>query len=294
MAGQVDYLDIFDEGPEDVAEVATRRIQQDSLRPEAPLAEPLVKIAGCTKRSCPPKRIGVNSRGSKSERDTWNLRMQVARLKKQKAKTETDLINMLVKLRKRSKRESGIKIYRQKRGGLFTKHGLVKISFLKTKSSGHENVTTKYSMGDFLEASFGSQNNKGKRILSASSQGLALGISGEWVAMMRSLVAGSVFAKQANRLAKLYVLAKRNPPLVVGLREAFDETAQLISVSKEKGSWQIIVLKQKLTIVWPGESSGGPIVVSMPIICPPLLVLSPSADRLFLDTGMWQSCDSKN
>lgn len=294
MAGRLNFLDIFDDNDEDDDARA-----RDNLSLELPAGDkqvgkaevpsvpsdrdPLVKFVGVQPHAAVSKKTGLNSRGTKAERNEWNLKMQVARLKKRKAQNEIEIINVLTGLKKKSRRDQGIKVHRDKRGHIFTKKGLVKISFMKSHGRSHQNVTKRYIMMDFLEASFGIRNKGGKRILHATSQGLALGIDRKWIACMRAVVAGSVFAQQASRLAKLFVLCKRNPPVVVGLREAFDETAQQISVSGERGSWQIIVLKHRLTIVWAGVGGQGPKVLNMPIICPPLLVLSPSADRLPLD-----------
>ena len=299
MAGRLNFLDIFDDNDDDDGarvkdlslELPTGDKQVGMAEGDLSLsvpADPLVKFVGAQQQATVRRKTGLNSRGTKAERDAWNLSMQLARLKKSKAQTEIDIINILTNLRKKSRRDVGIKVHRHKRGRIFTKSGLVKISFMKSHGRSHQNVTRKYLMMDFLEASFGIRNKAGKRILNATSKGLALGIDRKWIACMRAVVAGSVFAKQAGRLAKLFLLCKRNPPVVVGLREAFDETAQQISVSGERGTWQIIVLKHRLTIVWPGVGGQQPKVLNMPIICPPLLVLSPSADRLPLDTGNWE------
>ena len=44
-------------------------------------------------------------------------------------------------------------------------------------------------------------------------------------------------ARQYHLLARILMMCKGNPPQVVGLREAWDETGQIITVNRDRGAW---------------------------------------------------------
>lgn len=240
----------------------------------------LAQVVGPEKRHR-SRRVKVFSRGSRLERQSWNLLMRAKRAEKNKFKTENQAVELLTTLQRMSSRQSRYKIRRTKRGSLFTKD-CVQVSCLKT-SRGNRFQST-HSVSDFLAGAFGTDKLKGKVIANQSAAALSLQVSPSTLAYMRAVVCGSIISRQCGMLGQIFLLCKREKPMVVGLREAFDETSQLVSVKKEKGAWQIIVLRHTLLIVWPGP--GAPRVAKFPIIFPPLLVLSPSADKL----SLCQSC----
>ena len=297
MSSGANFLDVFDDDEEpDLSESLAPALpaRQEVVSPRVDSSQ-LLRVVGPNPKS---KRIksgrqitGVNSRGTELERKNWNLRMQVLRARAKHIRTESSLLALLSGLKKRSHSDSAIRLHKRRSGDILSKQGLVKMSFLKAQGRGNR-YCMKYSMSDFLLASFGNDYKAGRRIVSRNCQALAMQAPPSIVAAMRAVSAGAVFSKQASCLAKLYLLCKRYPPLACGLREAFDETSQLITVSGEKGAWQLIVLKHALTIVWPGSDGGPPQIMNLPIVCPPLLVLSPSADRLWL--GCLASCLLRN
>lgn len=284
----MDYLDIFDQEL-DIEAVVQPAPVEAIVQPAVISAQPIasserkedqaVQVVGPKPRCRVASKgaVGLHSRGEVHERKAWSLSLHLAKAKKKQIRTEMDVLKMLCSLRKVSKSDKAIQIRRDRSGSIVRKDSLVKMSYLK--SSGGNRYSMKYSMADFLEATFGKDRKRGKRIMGCNATGLSMGISPSYIAAMRCVVAGSVLAKQSNTLAKLYCLCNREKPVVVALRECFDETSQLICVNNTKGAWQIVVLKHTLVIVW----SGSPLrMVKFPIICPPLLVLSPSADRLCL------------
>lgn len=121
MAGRLNFLDIFDDNDEDDDARA-----RDNLSLELPAGDkqvgkaevpsvpsdrdPLVKFVGVQPHAAVSKKTGLNSRGTKAERNEWNLKMQVARLKKRKAQNEIEIINVLTgpkkKIEKRSRDQS--------------------------------------------------------------------------------------------------------------------------------------------------------------------------------------------
>lgn len=132
---------------------------------------------------------------------------------------------------------------------MFTRAGLVKVSYWKLKTGGNR-FASKWAMSDFLQTSFRYDVVKGKRISARNSQALAINMAPSTVATMRAVTAGAVMARQFNLLARIYLLCKANRPLVVGLRDAFDETSQLISVNGDCASWQICVVCHTLLVLF--------------------------------------------
>ena len=124
--------------------------------------------------------------------------------------------------------------------------------------------SSKWSLNDFLVAAFGDDHVRGKRIQQRNSAALALGMSSSTLSYMRTVAFGAVLARQSSLLARIYLMCKSCRPLVACLREAWDETAQLVTVNNDKGSWQLMVLKHTLLLIW--QSSNGPSMVRIPVV----------------------------
>lgn len=264
----MDYLDVFDDEPGSflaVSSSATSSLQCQAVASVAASREALnskdseaVTVHGPKGRFERPKPLAgvkVNSRGSAVERRAWNMAMQIHRSKIKQAKTEQDVIDLLTSLQKRARSDSGIKMVRGQRGGLFTKGGLIRHSVCRMKSKGNR-FTSRWSMSDFLIAAFGADRKRGKRIKARASAALSLGAAPSTLSYMRSVVAGSVLARQASVLARIYLLTKMQKPLVTCLREGFDETSQIITVKGEVGSWQVCVVRHSLFVAWPPSCPG--------------------------------------
>ena len=212
------------------------------------------------------KRAFYNSRGSNVERKAWNLDMQLRRAKKKAVRNENDILNVLAAFKKRSIIDGTVVLHRTKstkKGNLFSRAGLVKVSYLKMTVRGNR-FASKWAMSDFLAVSFGQDTSKGKRILARNSQALAKQMAPSTVATMRAVTAGATMAKEFSFLARLLILCRANPPQVVGLREAFDETGQIITVSRERATWQICVVRHTLLLLWP-ETDGKRKIIKVPV-----------------------------
>lgn len=220
-----------------------------------------------------------NSRGTSADRAAWNLDMQLRKMQKKVLRCESDAVSLLTSLRRRSSTSSFFKVCRGK-GGLSNKSGLMKVIQCRLKTKGNR-FGWKWAMEDFLHAAFGSDLAKGKRLQQRNAQALSGGMDGSTVAYMRAVVSGSVLSRQSHLLARLFLLCRENPPTVACVREAWDETGQSVVVQQERGVWQIIVVKRILVVAWePAEGSADPTIARFPLVCPPMLVLSPSADRI--------------
>ena len=137
------------------------------------------------------------------------------------------------------------------------------MAFLKVKTRGNRH-TLRWSLEDFLTASFGDWG-KG-RVQGRNAQAAAMHMSVGTVSYMRAVTCGAALARQSNLLARLYLLCKMNPPLVVGLREAWDETSQKLVVLQEKGEWQVMVVKHTLVILWESTDGGAPSLLKIPVV----------------------------
>ena len=71
-------------------------------------------------------------------------------------------------------------------------------------------------------------------------------------------------ARQYHLLARILMMCKGNPPQVVGLREAWDETGQIITVNRDRGAWQICVVRHTLLLLW-SDSDDDRKVIKVPV-----------------------------
>ena len=78
-----------------------------------------------------------------------------------------------------------------------------------------------------------------------------------------AIVAGWVLARQANMLARLYLLCKQQP-LLASLREGFDETSQTITVhnKQEVSRWALF---GTLVIIFPSSDGPQPRLMKVPV-----------------------------
>lgn len=192
--------------------------------------------------------------------------MQIHRQRHREVRSENQFLSILGQLQKRSKSDAGIHIVRGRAGNLVRKNGLMLVKNTKCQIKGNQH-TYKWAMSDFLTCAFGCDRKHGKRIKSQAGQALALGMSPATVCYMRAIVAGAVLARQANMLARLYLLCRQQQPLVTSLREGFDETSQMITVRGEKGSWQVCVVRHTLVIIFPpSDGQTQPRLMKVPVV----------------------------
>ena len=285
----VEYLSFFDEdeplgGEDQICEDMVDSVPQflgdeqhpaqDQIRVPNPTGKPLFKISGPSNKKG-KKRVGKAfyfSRGPVADRKAWNLDMQLRKSIARQSKGQSDLLDLLTRLRAKSK-SAAIQIKRTKKGKLFTKSGLVNAAFLKVKTKGNR-FELKCPLQDFLIASFGEDETRGKRIEGRNAQALSQKLAPSTISYMRTVTFGAVLARQANLLARIFLLCKSCAPLAVGLREAFDETQQKLVVKRHPGEFQVMVIKHTLLIFWESRS------IKLPIVCPSVIVLSPSAENI--------------
>ncbi|CAE7268084.1 unnamed protein product [Symbiodinium sp. CCMP2592] len=221
------------------------------------------------------------SRGSKPERGAWSARLHLAKARKLKYSNE--------QLQRRSNHEGVNKIRLFRRGRLFNRHGVASVSVLKLRASGNRFSST-YSMAAFLKAAFGEcqqrlKSLRGKRLRGVTAAAIAMQASPATVTTMRFVVAGAFMARQAHMLARIYTMCLAKPPLFAGTRTCFDETSQVVVAGSrqtgqgqgEKAAHQIMVVKKTLCLVWADQN--GQLAVFQ--VCPPLLLVSPSADHIW-------------
>lgn len=165
--------------------------------------------------------------------------MQLCKAKKKLARSESDVVDLLTSLRRKAT-PSSLVLRRTKKGHLFGKNGLVKLMQCRLNSRGNRH-SSKFSFSTFLEASFGSDFKRGKRIQSRNATSLALHMSPTTVAYMRTITCGSVQAQQAGLLSRIFLMCKASRPCVVCHRVSFDETSQRIAVKGQIGEWQVMV-----------------------------------------------------
>ena len=224
------------------------------------------------------------SKGTKEERTNWSLRLQLKKAEKKLALNECSVLELLTSLQKRSQHGDGMRLRILRRGRLFSKRGLINAAAVKASGKGNRFVSS-YSMTDFLETSFGKLSNK-KRIKQRNALAVSSEMGPRTVSTMQMTVACAVMARQARILANLYKLCKKNPPTVFAMREAFDETGHKVTVNlgfgNETAVSQICVVHHYLVICWliGGEQK----MMCMPLVIPPLLVLTPSAPQLYYAT----------
>ena len=182
----------------------------------------LVELAGPAPRRRRAESNGprINSKGTPLERHAWQLAMRVKKLQKQKARSEQEVFALLSSLERKSSTESKVRVHRTKRGKVVSRHGLVKVSFIKQRTTGNQRIQ-RWSMRDFLIAAFGCDRRRGRRIAGRNAQAVALGMDPSTVAYFRSVSAGAVLARQSCLLARLYILCQREKPWVAG----FDSSA---------------------------------------------------------------------
>ena len=187
----------------------------------------LVQVVGLGQARKNKGAAGLNSRGTADERKQWSLRLHLAKARKARYRDELYTLDLLSSLQRVSKSDRKIRIKRDRQGKIVGSQGLI-----KTASS--------------FKLLFGNDRKSGKRIVGRNAQGLAMGASPSTVASMRAVCMGAIMAKQANTLAKIYRLCLKQRPQVAAIRQAWDETSQVITVKGAKGSWQVIVVKQSL------------------------------------------------
>ena len=255
-------MDILEDFTEGILEDFTEGKPGKQLLKAPSSRRALVKVSGPQYGKLKRKKVFYRSRGSKSDRLAWNLDMRLRFAEKRRKNTEQDIVTLLASLASKTTCKS-IKLRRTKRGHLFTKSGLVKMACLKIKAHGNRHEL-KCSLEDFLKASFGDDHRKGQRIRGLRAQALAMNLAPSTVSCMRAVTFGAVMARQSSLLARLYLLCRMTQPLVVGLREAFDETSQKLVCKGELGEWTVMVLKHTLLILWLLPS--GPSMVKIPIL----------------------------
>ena len=137
------------------------------------------------------------------------------------------------------------------------KNSLVLQAKMKTTTSGNRFVR-QFSMMDFLETAFGEQDMK-KKFLSPSHIATHFNISEGTVRMMRTTVAASVMAKQVLVAVRIFQLCKKQQPVTIAVRHAWDETAQDINVcllgsAASRSAWKVMVQKVSMVIFWETTS----------------------------------------
>lgn len=249
-----------------------QRPSQSQIRIPNPSGKPLFRISGPSSKTRKTKvrKAFYFSKGTVADRKAWNLDMQLRKSIARQSKSQSDILDLLTRLRVKSK-SAAVQIKRTKKGQLFTKSGLVRAAFLKVKTKGNR-FELKCSLQDFLTASFGEDEARGKRIEGRNAQALSLKLAPSTISYMRTVTCGAVLARQANLLARIFLLCKSCAPVAAGLREAFDETQQKLVVKRHPGEFQVMVIKHTLLIFWESRS------IKIPIVCPSVIVLSPSAE----------------
>lgn len=226
-------------------------------------ARKLIKLTGRQRASKVTKKRFYYSRGSVKDRKAWNLDMQLKRSIASRLRAESDIMALLTSLRVKTQ-SSSIQIRKTKKGQLFTKSGLIRIAELRVKTKGNR-FELKYSLQDFLTASFGDDTVSGRRAQGRNAQALASKISPRTISYMRAVTFGAIMARQCNLLARIFLLCKMNPPLVVGVRDAWDETSQKMVVKGEHGEFQVMVVKKSLLILWESEHGARPHILKLPV-----------------------------
>ena len=258
----MDYLEFFAE--EEAAEPQLQPALEDvavSGSEAANRQQQLVAVSGHQKKTPKRGKTFFFSRGTGIERKAWNQNMLLRRAQKKYIKNEADVLAFLQTIQKKSSRTPAMRLKTTKKGNLFSSKGLVKLAQCKVSSKGNR-FSMKFSLHEFLTVSFGQDLTKGKRIQQRNATALAFNMSPQTVSCMRAVAFGATMARQANLLARLYLMCKSLQPEVVCLREAWDETSQRITVNDDRGAFQIMVVKHTLLILW-NTSGDKPCVVKL-------------------------------
>ena len=269
----MDFLDFFDDAATtDIGAVAdtdvgvVADIGAHAIVPvtKSTRRQNLLELAGPNRSVKKRKKTFYFSRGTSKDRKAWNLDMQLKRSIARRLKAESDILGLLTSLKTKSQ-SGAVKIRRTKKGALFSRSGLVRMAHLKVKSKGNR-FESKWSLEDFLVASFGDDVSKGRRVQGLRSMALSLKMSPTTVSYMRCVTFGAIMARQSNLLARIFLMRRSNPPLAVGIREAFDETSQQVVVKEQPGSWEIMVVKHTLLIVWNAPEGCEASILKVPIV----------------------------
>lgn len=233
------------------------------------------------------KKGTLYSKGTPEERAAWSLKLQMRKMEKKIKLNECGVLELLLSMQSQTRLSSGFKLRISRRGSLFTPKGLVNASCVKASHRGNRFVTS-FSMTDFLEMSFGKLSAK-KRIKQHNAQALAAEVSPSSLSTIQTTVACAIMARQARILANLFKLCKQCPPTVFALREAFDETGHHVTVNygygNEKTVSQICVIHHFMLLSWVnGMNDGIRKTLCLPLVLPPLLVVTPNAPQLHYAT----------
>ena len=142
------------------------------------------------------------------------------------------------------------------------------------KSGKGNRFSRHFSMVDFLEVAFGEKDTWSKdQFHSVGDIAKHFKISRKSVQIMRTTMAASVFAKQAQVAVRIWQLCRSHSPTMVAVRHAWDETAQDISVKllgKEttRSAWKVMVQKLTINIFWEKNSLTFDLVLGHCVVFP--------------------------
>lgn len=121
-----------------------------------------------------------------------------------------------------------------------------------------------------------------------------LGLSPTWIRTCRVVAASGYLHWQGKTFGHLVMLAQRHRPQLVVCRTAWDETGQRLrthrpelSTEQHIGTWQVMVCRQRLVVVWPSRAA-----VEVDVTLPPCIVPSPSAANLY--AGLFHNPTTKH
>ncbi|CAE7838142.1 unnamed protein product [Symbiodinium necroappetens] len=130
------------------------------------------------------------------------------------------------------------------------------------------------SWSQFLQAAFG-------KIHRNAPLALHLGVAKSTVRHMQIMVSAAYMNHQANFLAKLAQWSLADSPLLVIKHFKWDETQLQCSMNADKSgrvrsSWQVLVCRMRLVVVWP---SGTNLVLR--VVMPPVTLLATGAEHQY-------------
>eukprot|EP00439_Symbiodinium_sp_Y106_P006064 s6934_g1.t1 len=222
------------------------------------------------------------SRGTQAERQRWSMQLHLRKKSRRAVRNEVHLLEFLRSLERATKKTGRMQLRLFQRGRVFSKHGLLNACRLHVSNVGNRHVH-RLSMSDFLEASYGPCHSvlkslQKKSLMTASAVAVSMQVSVPYVQLMRTLTAGAYAARQIRTLARILALCSAEQPDCVGLRLCWDETQQWTTANfgkgPESGAFQICVVKMMLVVNW------GSRMLKLPLVLPPLLVLTPSSQQL--------------
>lgn len=142
---------------------------------------------------------------------------------------------------------------------------------------------------DIIDFSFGRHCRK-----NVPQAAAAMDLSPKWIRAFRAAAASAYMHWQGKTLGHLVRLAKLRRPQLVVCRTAWDETGQRLRTQREElsteqqaGTWEVMVCRQRVVVVWP---SGSAVQVEMTL--PPCIIPSPSAPNIY--AGIFHNPASKH